>query len=603
MPGAGLYPLLFLITMKKLLTALLLFSLSASAQQWTLVNNTLTIQIKKNTGTPVQVGKWLSNFAIIGDSVSVIYQRNQDNSHFTYYIDKDSVISPVMVSSTALYDTLVKWTIGTGIAGPTGPTGPTGATGATGSTGATGATGATGTFSGDTTNFWNVRGNANIDSATHFLGTTTNQSVVVKTNSIERMRVNISGNVGIGSASPSARLYVKGVDSLATSFSFKAVDDKDSLRFGVRNNGLIHAGIVDNPLVSIQDGNLIMGFNTGLLMGDTCKYNTCFGVLAGRDLFKGERNTFIGYNAGILLRGVGEGGVAGDRGYENVYIGYGAAENDTSGYENTFVGTFAGNKNTNGNTNTFIGLSAGMENTTGDNNTNVGANAGLSITTGGSNTNIGNDAGRTNSTSGFNVSIGNQAAFSSTTDRNVFIGEEAGFNASSGNEHTIIGWAGGFGITTGTKNVIIGSRAAFRGNYSNSIIIDNQDRTTAAKEVTHFPIYVTINADSSLTDIRLNGEIKTYELTDLRKTIDVTTGDAATTTGFYSRIRKDTTGTTFTLTNALITANSIILLTQADAALDATATRWTVSAGAGSAIITFDAAPTADFNMNVYIGN
>lgn len=108
--------------MKKILALLLtLFSLNTSAQQWDLTNNDLTIQVVKNSTNTFQVGKWLSNFAIVGDSVSIIYQRNQDNSHFTLYLDKDSVNTPSISSSTALYDTLVKWTIGDDVIGITPP--------------------------------------------------------------------------------------------------------------------------------------------------------------------------------------------------------------------------------------------------------------------------------------------------------------------------------------------------------------------------------------------------------------------------------------------------------------------------------------------------
>ncbi len=87
------------------------------------------------------------------------------------------------------------------------------------------------------------------------------------------------------------------------------------------------------------------------------------------------------------------------------------------------------------------------------------------------------------------------------------------------------------------------------------------------------------------------------------KVIDTTAGDAATINSINGRFRKDTTGTTFTLTNSFITANSIILLTPANAAIDVTATYWTVSAGAGSATITFVAAPTANFDVNFFVIN
>lgn len=84
-------------------------------------------------------------------------------------------------------------------------------------------------------------------------------------------------------------------------------------------------------------------------------------------------------------------------------------------------------------------------------------------------------------------------------------------------------------------------------------------------------------------------------------TIDTTAGDSATVNKAAGRFRKDTTGTAFTLTNSVITANSVIMLTPANAAIDVTATTWTVSAGAGSATITFNVAPTANFDMNFFV--
>lgn len=89
----------------------------------------------------------------------------------------------------------------------------------------------------------------------------------------------------------------------------------------------------------------------------------------------------------------------------------------------------------------------------------------------------------------------------------------------------------------------------------------------------------------------------------LTKGINTTAGDSATINAVVGRFRKDTSGATFTLTNSFITANSIIVLTAANAAIDATTTGWTVSAGAGSATITFNAAPTANFDMNFMVIN
>ncbi len=114
----------------------------------------------------------------------------------------------------------------TGLNGDTGPTGATGATGAgvtgptgnTGSTGGTGATGANGAnsivglfFSTNgalslqtdvqvyttTEKAWLTTGNAGTSSSTNFIGTTNPRSLVFRTNSVERMRIDSNGLVGV----------------------------------------------------------------------------------------------------------------------------------------------------------------------------------------------------------------------------------------------------------------------------------------------------------------------------------------------------------------------------------------------------------------------
>lgn len=91
------------------------------------------------------------------------------------------------------------------------------------------------------------------------------------------------------------------------------------------------------------------------------------------------------------------------------------------------------------------------------------------------------------------------------------------------------------------------------------------------------------------------------------KGINTTAGDSATINSLTGRFRKDTTGSTFTLTNSFINANSIINLTNTTAGLT-TGNQMSVVAGAGSAIITFEtngvaAAPSANADINFWIIN
>jgi hypothetical protein len=57
---------------------------------------------------------------------------------------------------------------------------------------------------------WLLTGNAGTNPATNFLGTTDARDFTVRTNNLERMRVSVAGNVGIGTTVPSAQLHTTG---------------------------------------------------------------------------------------------------------------------------------------------------------------------------------------------------------------------------------------------------------------------------------------------------------------------------------------------------------------------------------------------------------
>ncbi len=143
------------------------------------------------------------------------------------------------------------------------------------------------------------------------------------------------------------------------------------------------------------------------------------------------------------------------------------------GNRNTFIGREAGSSNSTGSWNTFVGRQAGYSNTTGIYNTFLGSSAGRDNTEGGYNTFAGHFAGRNNTTGYTNTFLGKNAGYSNETGfENTFVGVWAGYR-TTGSSNTFLGHRAGYSNTTGTGNVFIGYRAGENETESNKLYIAN----------------------------------------------------------------------------------------------------------------------------------
>lgn len=100
-------------------------------------------------------------------------------------------------------------------------------------------------------NAWVINGNMGINPAIHFIGTTDQAAWVVKTNNTERLRVTASGEIGIGTSTPSASAIVD-IQASAQGVLFPRLTTSQRLSIASPVPGLI---------VYDMTGNVLMQYN------------------------------------------------------------------------------------------------------------------------------------------------------------------------------------------------------------------------------------------------------------------------------------------------------------------------------------------------------
>ena len=270
-------------------------------------------------------------------------------------------------------------------------------------------------------------------------------------NQTQKMIINSSGNVGIGTSSPSARLDVAGNIKASTT---------------ITAGGLTTAGIVTNtaagllgttatvPVANGGTGSSIKNFV------DLTTSQTVAGIKTWSNDAIFDANVGIGMNPTAKLE------VNGDAKINGVTVGKGAASN----YYNTVVGNAALNVNTSGVGNSAFGVNSLTANTTGTNNTGLGLATLQANTSGSTNTAVGLNAMILNTSGSNNNSLGVSALGSNTLgNHNTAMGLNALYSNTTGNNNTAIGNYADVSAPNLTNATAIGYNAKV--GSSNSLVL------------------------------------------------------------------------------------------------------------------------------------
>ena len=333
-----------------------------------------------------------------------------------------------------------------------------------------------------------------------------------ETGGSERMRIDSSGTVYIGSTSDSGtnyhRLSDDGFVRHKRSGAVVAVFDRDSTDGDIiliRKNGTTVGSIgASGGLLVVGDSDCGIAFEDGTT-NHIYPWNVAGGAAnndgislgangaAFKDLYlSGTVNAATlnidggtiklggNYPTGTSNSALGLGALAsvGSGGNNNVAIGNNSLSALTFGDGNIAVGPYAMDAVTTGSNNTGLGYGVLSALTTGINNVALGKSA-LAVSTASRNTAVGANALSSNTTATENTAIGyatlqvvttggrstaiGYGSFSSltTSGGNVGVGYQAGAAATTGSDNVLIGDRAGQSLTTGSSNVGIGKFAMY----------------------------------------------------------------------------------------------------------------------------------------------
>ncbi|MCD4747425.1 MAG: tail fiber domain-containing protein [Bacteroidales bacterium] len=325
-----------------------------------------------------------------------------------------------------------------------------------------------------------------------------------------------SGNVGIGTSTPGAKLEVAGhIRQTATGYSV-------FLGEGAGTNDDLSANY--NVFIGYLSGNL----NT------TGSGNTANGSFSFCSNTTGELNT--AYGSSSLY--------ANTTGMRNTACGYNSLKNNTSGNENTANGYASLNTNTQGNHNTASGYTSLYYNTVGNDNTANGYRSLYYNTSGSQNVASGYKSLYSNTTGNYNTANGYSSIFSNTGGHyNTASGHNSLYANISGAYNTANGYHALEANTTGNYNTAIGASSLVNnttGTYNTACGFSSLAANTVGASNTAFGTYALPESISNSNNTAIGDHTLFHTTNNENTAIGAsslyynTTGSGNTATGFKS---------------------------------------------------------------------
>jgi len=270
----------------------------------------------------------------------------------------------------------------------------------------------------------------------------------------EAMRINGTGNVGIGNSNPAYKLDVNGAihaGSASTTAGSMVFSNSTNANAATITSGVTSAAYT-LTLPTMQGAANTVLSNDG---AGNLSWNTVAGA-AGAWTTTGNAGTtpgtnFLGTtdNQSLVFKANNQQAGKIDLSLNNSIFGYQAGQAATVGNNNTFIGYQAAYANNVGASNTAVGSVALVANLVGGNNTALGYAALKGNTVGSSNTAVGAAAGLTNTNGADNTFLGNGA---DVTAANLNNATAIGYNAKAAVSNSLILGASG----TNAPNVGVG---------------------------------------------------------------------------------------------------------------------------------------------------